>query len=120
MRKTKLHIAFSYLSLIIFISWQVILCTHYHKSTNSCSLLSNKHIKRVFHLHKVETEKCLICMAIVHKLFLSNEILNVTFNPPISILVSLNQTKNFYNLLKFIKSRGPPINMTEKNPNKVF
>jgi hypothetical protein len=113
MRKTKAHITLSYLLLIVFISWQGIMFTHYHKPTDSCALISNKHIKRVFHLHKLETEKCLTCTVIIHKLFFPSEIQDVSFSFLTSLLTYLNQIEKPYSLLKFVKSRGPPMGIVE-------
>jgi hypothetical protein len=109
MRKTKTHIAFSYLLLMIFLSWQSVMFTHHHKSINSCDLTYNKHLKAIFHFHKLETEKCLLCVSVIHDFFSPQVLISVIFRQVLDISIPTTQKGNYYSLLKNLKARAPPL-----------
>jgi hypothetical protein len=99
---------YCYLLLVVFLSGQVIVFTHYHKNTTGCEVLSYKHAVGINHAHTSEIEKCLLCSGIADKpLFISEANNNIVYSVnPVSF--SFKCIKKCAKAKKHIRSRAPP------------
>jgi hypothetical protein len=108
MNRNKKNIFYSYLLLFAFLSGQIIVFTHYHKNTTNCKVISYKHAVGINHIHKSEIEKCLLCIGLIHKSVVIDELNTIALYRAISLSISLQQIKKYGTIKKYIKSRAPP------------